>query len=190
MKEETTTRVAVTLLMELINAAKQGNLLFKQMGIDTETMNDLATMNISELNAVAATPFVNYQINVRNLNMTVQRILRSRNRDDLLNSSIKHGASRTVMKLFANMTHKEFNQRRSELNIDDIRSRPSLLSEVQYDELATLHSRYGQNNPLNEKLDHLRCLLYLSERMSLDINQIYQYFYVEHQAMFLSGEAI
>lgn len=188
MRQDATTRVGVTLLIELINAAKQGNPLFQQMGIATETMNDLSTMNVSELNTVAATPFVDYQINGRSLNMTVQRILRSRNRDDLLNSAIRHGASRTVMKLFANMSHKEFNKRRSELNLEDIRSRPSLLSDVEYDELATLHSRYGQKHPFNERLDHLRCLLYLSERMALDINRIYQYFYCEHQAIFLTGD--
>lgn len=190
MDQAVTTRIGVTLLIELINAAKQGNPIFNQLGIETDTINDLSTMNVSELHAVADVPFVEYAINHRALNVTVQRILRSRNRNDLLNSAIKHGASRTIMKIFANMSFKEFNKRRSDLNLEDIRSRPSLLSDVEYDRLATLHSRYGQLNPMNEKLDHLRCLVYLSEQMTLDINRIYQYFYSEHKNLFTTGDAI
>ncbi len=186
MNNDVSTRVGVTLLIELINAAKNGNPLFKQLGIASTTMNDLSTMNISELYAVADCPFINYNINGRSLNVTVQRILRSRNREDLINSAIRHGASRIVMKLFANMSDKEFSKRRSELNLlENIRSRPSLLSDKEYVKLASLHSRYGQNNPITEKIEHLRCLLYLSERMSIDINRIYQYFYKEQQTLFM-----
>ncbi len=186
MNKDISTSVGATLLIELIKASKQGNTAFKQLGIEPDTMNDLATMNISELYAVADTPFVDYKINNRSLNLTVQRILRSRNRDDLLNSAIKHGASRTVMKKFAHMSYKEFNTRRAELNLSGNRNRPSSLNDDEYTELADLHSQYGQKYPFKEKLDHLRCLLFLSERISIDINRIYEYFYCENETLFLT----
>lgn len=182
---EVTTRLGVTFLIELINSAKRGNPNFKQLGIDQSTMNDLSNMNVSELHAVAETPFLEYDVNLRSLNLTIQRVLQRRSRDELLNSAIRHGASRFIMKLYSNMSHKEFNKRREMLSLGKLRNRPAMLNDIEYDKLATLHNTYGQSHPISEKMDHLRCLLYLSEQMAIDMNRIYQYFYREHKELFV-----
>ncbi len=185
MKDEVTARVSVTLLIEMINYSKRGNATFKQLGVDPPTMSDLASMNVAEIHELAESPFVEYTINHRALNQSVQRILHRRKRDDVLNRAITLGASRVIMKTYANMSSKEFNQRRTDLNMNEIRSRPTILSDDEYDKLARQHNKFGQHNPITEKLDHLRCLIHLSESLAIDISRIYQYFYSEQQGLFV-----
>lgn len=187
LSNEVHARVAVALLMELVHSAKHGNAAFKQMGIDAETMSDITSMNVAEIQELAETPFITYDIDNRTLNVRVQRILGRRKKDNLLNRAIQLGASRMVMKLYANMSHQEFTQRRTQLNLDDNRSRPSLLSSEEYDQLAQLHSKYGSQHPVRAKIDHLACLVHLAETMTIDISRIYQYFYGEQQSLFVVG---
>lgn len=187
LTNEINIRVAITLLMELVNSSKRGSPAFKQLGIEQSTMTDIASMNVSEIQELAETPFITYHLDNRSLNLKVQRVIERRNKDDLLNQAIRLGASRMIMKLYANMSHKEFSQRRADLSIDDSRSRPSMLSADEYDKLAQLHSKHGKSHPVRHKIDHIRCLVYLSESMTIDISRIYQYFYNEQQSLFIVG---
>ncbi len=186
MNNNVTTRVCVTLLIELINSSKHGSHIFKQLGISKSTMKHLSQMNVSEIHYLAEVPFVQFDINNRTLNLSVQRILDGRSSDNLINRAIELGASRAIMKVYANLTHKRFNELRSQIDINHIRSRPQSLNDKEYRKLADLHTKYGQSHTFTSKLDHLRCLVFLSEKTNLEINRVFEYFYEENQGIFLT----
>lgn len=184
-------RLGINLLTEIIAAARRGHPFYEQLGISRHTFDDLSSMNISELHSVANTLFFDIEVNERALNLSVQRVLQSRDRNTLIDDAIRLGASRQIMQLLANMSYNEFNRRRADLNIDDIRWRPTQLTTDDYDNLATLHSQYGrtQESGINSGLEHLNCLVFLSERTKIDLNRIYSYYYMDNQRLFITDAA-
>ncbi len=172
MSIDANTRVGVTLLTELINEAKLNSPVIKQMGIDETTIEQLATMTIAELQALAKSAGIECHINSSHLRSGIARILRSRERETMLNHAITLGASRKMMRELVRMSSSEFNRRRTQIGLGGIRRKPAQLSDQEYERLATLHSGYENDNPCVEKIDHLRCLIYLSEETRIDINCI------------------
>lgn len=183
-------KLSIALLLELISTARRGTHLHEQLGIEAETFNELSSMNVSELYGVADTPFLDIKVNIRALNVSVQRMMISRNRGDLLDKAISLGASRSIMRQYARMTHNEFNARRTALNIEDMRRRPPSLTPDDYDQLAGLHDEYAvqQANNISERSEHLRCLVHLAERSGIDINRIYNYYYIDNKLLFISEQ--
>ncbi|MFC0036588.1 STY4526/YPO1902 family pathogenicity island replication protein [Cardiobacterium valvarum] len=182
-------RTAFTLLTELILAAQQGKDFYRQLGISREAFNNLCSLNIAELSSVARNPILRLSVDERVLNLAIQGVLARRNRDDLLKQAMLHGASRSVMARYANMSYNAFNKQRNELGIEEIRSRPVRLSDREYDDLIEAHRYYGSTHSLHHKGDHLRCLLFLSERCNIDINRVFWYYYSDNEHLF-TGQKI
>ena len=103
-------RTAFTLLTELILAAQQGKDFYRQLGISREAFNNLCSLNIAELSSVARNPILRLSVDERVLNLAIQGVLARRNRDDLLKQAMLHGASRSVMARYANMSYNAFNK--------------------------------------------------------------------------------
>lgn len=181
-------RIGFALLNELLAAAQQGKNYYTQLGIGRDTFNDLSALSNTELLNVCRNPFLRLGIDERVLSLAIQATLANRNRDDLHNQAILHGASRSVMQRYARMPYNTFNRRRCELGIDVIRNRPTHLDDDEYHLLAELHNAYGQSHPVKTRVDHLRCLLHLSERSGIDVNRIYWYYYRDNENLFVVPE--
>lgn len=184
--QEITQTISIMFLIELVNLAKSGKAIPKQFGLNSQTVKDLSTMNMFEIQTLSKSPFFDVNINERYLSQITQKIIDERSSNHTLDQALVRGATRRIMKKYANMSYKEFNAKRNLLNLDKKRSRPSNLNMSDYEKLGMLHSEYGQFNPIVSKFDHLRTMVFLAERTNLDINRIYQYFYVEHENMYLA----
>lgn len=182
--QETFSRISLMILMEVVAAAKKGSPLHEQLGMSRETFNLLSGANIDEWYSLAGTPFLEMRINDRTLNLAIQHVLQSRDKDALLKDAMRNGASRDIMQLYAAMSHNDFNRLRQELQLEAIRRRPSRINEEDYAQLSALHSEYGTHHAIHNRLDHLRCLNHLAVKSGIDINRIYHYYYRENSNLF------
>ncbi|RKW13979.1 STY4526/YPO1902 family pathogenicity island replication protein [Cardiobacterium hominis] len=185
---EALARISANLLIELLSAARQHKGLYLQLGISQETFADLSRLNIAELCQIADGGFVSININERMLNLRVQNALHSRDREELINDALRFGASRPIMYQYLKMSHAEFQTRRMQLGLREIRKRPQQLSSADYGRLSDLHGEYVKHHgaPTGGP-DHLRCLVWLAEKSSNDLNRIYEYYYKDNIDLFRSS---
>ena len=90
--------LGLTLLQELVKSVRAGNPIFQQMGISAETIDQISRLNTGELLTLASQPFFKLDLSDRTLNLCIQKIVQSRNRDDLIKRALRAGASREIMK--------------------------------------------------------------------------------------------
>ncbi|MDP8051536.1 STY4526/YPO1902 family pathogenicity island replication protein [Pasteurella atlantica] len=178
------TRVGVSLLTEIIEQSKYNGESIKQLGIEPCIIQQLSTMSIYELYELAQSSCVKYSINTEHLGFCVHKIIQGRNQDKLVNEAILLGASRMMMKQIANISYGNFNKRRMQLDLFNKRNKPHLLTNDEYQQLAILHDKYKKQHSIISRLDNLRCLIFLSKQTKIDINRIYQYFYLDNQILF------
>lgn len=174
----------LNLLNGILAAAKSGHPIHIQLGMSQETFEYLSRLNSSEMVSVASHPFLDLKINDRTLNMSIQRITKGRDREELMRSAMRYGASRDIMQAYANLSHNDFNRLRLELGLNANRRRPSKIQDDEYGLLGNLHSTYGAEHVINDKLAHLRCLVFLAEKSGIDINRIYHYYYLDNSMLF------
>ena len=147
--------LGLTLLQELVKSVRAGNPIFQQMGISAETIDQISRLNTGELLTLASQPFFKLDLSDRTLNLCIQKIVQSRNRDDLIKRALRAGASREIMKDYALLSHNDFNRLRSELGLEAIRRRPSQIEDDEYKFLAQLHHKYGRDHKVSDRMEHL-----------------------------------
>jgi len=175
--------LGLTLLQELVKSVRAGNPIFQQMGISAETIDQISRLNTGELLTLASQPFFKLDLSDRTLNLCIQKIVQSRNRDDLIKRALRAGASREIMKDYALLSHNDFNRLRSELGLEAIRRRPSQIEDDEYKFLAQLHHKSGRDHKVSDRMEHLNCLVYLAEKSNIDINRIYFYYYDDNREL-------
>lgn len=175
-------QLSVSLLIDLLSASVRGKPVYRDFGVSDQTFELLKELNNGEMVQVTATPILQLHINDNLLNQGIQRVLQGRARHKLINDAIRLGASREIMQDFASISHNQFNRQRHKLGLSEApRRRPSKIKSDDYYRLSALHSRYGQDNSLDSKIDQLRCLVYLAEQSAIDINRIYQHFWRDNE---------
>ena len=146
-----------------------------------ELFSRIAKLNVNELLHIAGSGIYKLELNERSLNIVTQSALNSRSHDRVIEDALRQGASRDVMKRYLKMTGEVFRKRRSQLNLNnDDRTRPRKLTGDEYDRLADLHNAYIKSTPVQNGEDHLRCLVFLSDRTGIDLNRIDSYYYQDH----------
>ena len=185
---EALARISANLLVEILSAARQHKGLYEQLGISQETFADLSRLSIAELYQIADGSFIGFNIDDRMLNLRVQNAMHSRDHEQLLNDALRLGASRPVMYQYMKMSHAEFQARRADLGLGEIRKRPAQLPSADYDSLSGLHSEYVKRHGAPEGgADHLRCLVWLAGKSGNDLNRIYEYYYKDNIDLFRSS---
>ena len=185
---EALARISANLLVELISAARQHKGLYEQLGISPATFADLSRLSIAELYQIADGSFVSFNIDERTLNLRIQNALHSRDREGLLNDALRLGASRPVMYEYMKMSHAEFQTRREQLGLREIRKRPLQLPSADYGHLSGLHGEYVKYHGAPASgAEHLRCLVWLAEKSGNDLNRIYEYYYKDNIDLFRSS---
>lgn len=184
LSEVILSQIYLNLLNAILAAAKDGHPIHKQFGLSQETFEQLSRLSSIELISLAKTPFLDARINDRSLAMTINSIIKSRDRQELVRDAMRYGASRDIMQHYANLTENAFNRLRIELGLIAERRRPPKIRDDEYLILASAHSEYGSQQNINDRMGHLRCLVYLTERTGIDINRIYHYYYTDNSMLF------
>lgn len=189
--QDVMTRIAGTILIEVINASSIAKPIYRQFGISDTDFEHLARMNSRELRHVAASNVFTVATNARVLNMSVQRTLKSRDIEHIIQDAIRLGASRKIMHEYADIHAIKFKDILSTLDeweSSDV-GRPQIISNSDYAKLADLHNAIGLNAPIHSNIDHLRCLIMLSQQSGISINRIHEYYYKDNKYLYthLSG---
>lgn len=180
------TKIASTLLIEVINASSRAKPIHQQFGISDEDFSYLCRMNMRELRQIAASNVFSIITNTRSLNMSVQRTLRARDINHIIQDAIRLGASRKIMHEYADIHGAKFKDILS--NVDEWQGsdvgRPQMISDSDYAKLADLHNQLGQHSPIYSNMDHLRCLIFLAQQSGLSINRIHEYYYKDNKFLY------
>ncbi len=174
---DTTHQLGTIILTHIINNEP----IAESMGIDPNTRKHLAQLSITDLQQVVSMNCITYHINQSTLDSCIHRLIDIKNNEALINKAVVLGASRRIIRAFTPMSYTQFKRKRKKLQLPPRRERPMTLTDDEYTKLGILHSQYTSQNNFSNTLEHLRCLVYLSERSGLDINRIYLYFYLDNQ---------
>lgn len=152
--------------------------------LDIATVKTLSGLTIDEIKALAQKEWVEYRINVSQLQRFIRQIIHSRSKDELIDQAITLGASRTMLRQMVKLPFHEFSRRREALALFDFPKKPLRLSEDELQTLMNLHFEYSNAHRMNGKIEHLRTLIYLSQQSEMSINRIYRYYYIEYTEFF------
>lgn len=177
-------RINQLLLNEVIQERAKHDALFANVGLDEETLETLSTMTVKEMQALAQYDWAVYQIDRQQLLASIHKITHCRHKDHFINQAILLGASRKMMKHLVKLPFHEFRNRRQALARFDSPKRPLVLSEADLVRLIALHVDYSHSHVMHGKTEHLLALIYLSQQSCININRIYQYYYLEYLEFF------
>ncbi len=169
--------IGTIILTHIIN----NDTIADSLGINTQTRRYLAQLSFDDLQKIVSMNCITYDIKQSTLDDCIREIIEIKNYEALINKAIILGASRRIIRAFTPMSYTQFKYKRKKLQLPPRRERPMTLSDDEYTKLGILHSQYTSQNNFSNTLEHLRCLVYLSERSGLDINRIYLYFYLDNQ---------
>ncbi len=166
----------MNLLMLIVKVALQGGYeLIKNLGIHSDQVDALRSLNTHELQQIALiakTNFITLKVDTKALESAITISQQRSHEHQLVLDLLRGGASRRVMRQLFGITSKEVTDMRNFLNIRDIENgRPALLNDQEQ------HTLWHDWLELRDAIDYslAEILLTLHQRTHIKINSIWPF---------------
>ncbi|MBS9781678.1 MAG: DUF2857 family protein [Gammaproteobacteria bacterium] len=178
--------IQVQILMAFKTAAESGQInFFKARGLGQQTIDNLKALPTSALMQIAHYQPFDLTCSEAIFNTRLESGIKKDTEQKLVRKAIRLGASRKSLRAFVVMSSKNYADIREEVSFYEKRDKPTKIDDKQLIAIGHTHNNIkAQEKKLGIKYSALEILIKLSEAHNIEINQLYNYYYVDNADLF------